>query len=412
MLKLIHSADWHLGHSLHGMSRDHEHALFLEWLLDRLEEQQADALIVAGDIFDSANPPATAQSRLYAFLSAAKRRLPDLDVILVAGNHDSGSRLAAPAPILHAFGVHVIGGLPRRDDNSIDWDALCLPLHDRDGQVAAWCGAMPFLRNADLSPAADAEDDPLIEGVKRRYTELFAALRAKAGGNAPMLATGHCYMTGGRLSELSERKILGGNQHALPASLFPDDLAYVALGHLHLAQRVGGRETLRYSGSPIPLSLDEDRYRHQVLAVTLDGADSRVEGLMVPRIVDILRLPEAGPADLDTVIGILSDLALQDRPLEAQPYLEVRVLLERPQPDLRKRIDDALDGRPVRLLKVSTRYTGSGGVLGDVEPARQLESLQPLEVFERRYAQSHEDAPEPQLLAAFNELVETVQEAD
>ncbi|MFI3197517.1 MAG: exonuclease subunit SbcD, partial [Methylococcaceae bacterium] len=149
MLRLFHTADWHLGHCLHGVSRQLEHQRFLDWLLLELQNKQADALIVAGDIFDSANPSAAAQTQLYEFLVKARTQLPALNIILIGGNHDSASRLDAPSSILNALGVTVVGGLVR-EDSAINWDRLLVPLTNATGDIKVWCGAMPFLRNADL----------------------------------------------------------------------------------------------------------------------------------------------------------------------------------------------------------------------------------------------------------------------
>ncbi|MFK5947157.1 MAG: exonuclease subunit SbcD, partial [Methylococcales bacterium] len=265
MLKIIHTADWHLGHHLHGVSRDYEHQQFLEWLLAQLQEFNIDALIVAGDIFDTANPSALAQTQLYDFLVKARNLCPLLDIILVGGNHDSAARLDAPAAILNALGVSVVGGLIRDEQGEIDWQRLIVPVKNQQGEIKALCGAMPFLRHVDLPD--NSADDPLISGVKTLYAELLANLQQQAIHDEVLLLTGHCYMVGGHLSELSERKILGGNQHALPADIFSADVSYTALGHLHLAQTVGDNEAIRYSGSPIPLSFDEQHYKHQVLLV-------------------------------------------------------------------------------------------------------------------------------------------------
>ena len=415
MLRVIHTADWHLGHTLHGVARDVEHERFLAWLLETLVTEQADALLVAGDVFDSANPPAAAQAMLYRFLSDAKRHLPDLAIIIVGGNHDSASRLSAPAPILDAFGVHVVGGLPFEADGEPDWERLVVPLSNAVGEVEAWVGAMPFLRTADLPRAPDTEvGDPLIAGVSARYEALTDRLRELADGRGALLLTGHCYMTGGQLSELSERKILGGNQHALPVSLFPADVAYVALGHLHLAQALGASKQVRYSGSPIPLSLDEASYPHQVVRVDIaDGMLRAAESLRVPRTVDILRVPESGPLPLEVVFQHLAQLHLPDGLAPANyPFMEVRVSLDRPQPGLRQRVDEALAGKPVRLLKLTTTYTGSGEALAEGAVPRQLDALVPEQVFVRRYQSLHEGEPSPELLGAFHELVEQVQELD
>ncbi|MGZ8955908.1 MAG: exonuclease subunit SbcD, partial [Methylovulum sp.] len=333
MLRIFHTADWHLGHHLHGISRQLEHQQFLDWLLDELQTKQADALIVAGDIFDSANPSSAAQSQLYDFLVKARTRLPNLNIILIGGNHDSASRLDAPSPILNALGVTVVGGLSRGELGNIDWERLLVPLTNAAGEVKAWCGAMPFLRNADL-PGSEQDTDPLISGMKTLYAELFAQLQQKASNAESLILTGHCYMVNGAVSELSERKILGGNQHALPVDLFPDDIAYVALGHLHLAQKVGANEHIRYSGSPIPLSFDETDYLHQVVQVDVRaGQPVETVAVKIPRSVQLLRIPNGKDfAVLSEVIGHLENLILDDLPIEQRPLLELRIRLEKPEP--------------------------------------------------------------------------------
>ena len=411
MLRVLHTSDWHLGHTLHEFSRAHEHAQFLDWLLDCIVGRDIDALLVAGDVFDTANPPAEAQQAFYRFLAQARARRPSLDVVVIGGNHDSAARLDAPAPILRSLGVRVVGGLPQRQ-GVIDLDRVLIPLKDRDGAIAAWVAAVPFLRPADL-PAVEDGDDPLIEGVRRIYGQVFEGARARREGHQALIAMGHCYMTGTKLSELSERKILGGNQHALPVDLFPDDVAYVALGHLHLAQRVGGLEHVRYSGSPIPLSLDEERYTHQVLVVDIDGPRLKgVEALEIPRTVEILRVPKE-PRPLDEVLQELAKLPELDptAPDWKRPYLEVRVLLDKPRPSLRYEIDDALKNKAARLATTRVTQTGTGAALGDVRATKSLRDMSAEEVFRMLYASKHEGEPSPELLEAFHELVADVEGA-
>ncbi|MCK9622828.1 MAG: exonuclease SbcCD subunit D C-terminal domain-containing protein [Methylobacter sp.] len=430
MLRIFHTADWHLGHHLHGVSRQLEHQRFLDWLLDELHSKQADALIVAGDIFDSANPSSAAQSQLYEFLVKAKTRLPNLGIVLVGGNHDSASRLDAPSPILNALGVIVVGGLSRGDQGNIDWERLLVPLTNAAGEIKAWCGAMPFLRNADLpATARDGEsvangmepmrpgeqgNDPLISGMKTLYAELFMQLQQKAGNAESLILTGHCYMVNGAVSELSERKILGGNQHALPVELFPDDIAYVALGHLHLAQKVGANEHIRYSGSPIPLSFDESDYPHQVIQVDVKaGQPVETVAVKIPRSVQLLRIPNGKDfAVLPEVVDQLQSLTLEDLPIEQRPLLELRIRLEKPEPGLRQQIEEVIAKLPVRLLKISTAYSGSEKSLADLKIEERLEELHPLDVFQRCYQNKYDkEAPET-MNALFNELFESLQGTD
>jgi exonuclease SbcD len=290
-----------------------------------------------------------------------------------------------------------------------------IPLHDSENNIAAWVAAMPFLRQADLPAIAEGEADPLVDGVRQRYNEAIAALRRQITPGQALVMTGHCYMTGGILSELSERKILGGNQHALPADIFPDDIAYVALGHLHRPQTVGSRENVRYSGSPLPLSVIEIGYESQVCLVELNGSECRgVRQLTVPRAVQFLRIPVRGELPLDILLTELGELpsAPADDDRSAWPYLEVAPLLEKPEPALRERIQESLTGKAVRLVRIAPVYTGGAGVLTTALAGQSLSDITPEDVFVRRYRSSYSDDPPPEYLAAFHELIEQVEQRE
>jgi exonuclease SbcD len=409
MIRLFHTADWHLGHTLHGISRHTEHQQFLNWLLTELLDKQADVLIVAGDIFDSANPSAQAQAQLYEFLVNAKKQQAALDIILVGGNHDSAIRLDAPSSILNALGVHVIGGLKRDAQRGIDWQRLIVPLTNATGEIKAWCGAMPFLRNADLP--SSYSDDPLVIGVKTLYDELFERMQNHAQQGQSLIMTGHCYMVNGKVSELSERKILGGNQHALPVELFPEAIDYVALGHLHFAQTVGGYRNICYSGSPIPLSFNESHYVHSVLQIDITAGQKVANTrLKIPRFVELLRLPNGKDfATLTNVLAQLKNLQLADVPETQYPYLELRIKLDKPEPSLRQQIEEVIHVLPVRLLKITTAYKGNDGGLADLQIEQRLEELQPLDVFQRCYHNIYDTPAPDELTALFNELLEGIE---
>ncbi|HSP80216.1 MAG TPA: exonuclease SbcCD subunit D C-terminal domain-containing protein [Myxococcaceae bacterium] len=411
-MRLLHTSDWHLGHTLYDTSREAEHAAFLAWLLETLEAQKVDALLVAGDIFDTANPSAEAQASWYRFIAEARQRRPKLDVVVIGGNHDSAARLDAPDPLFKALQVRVVGGMPRaRGEAALE--RLLVPLHDAKGEVAAWVAAVPYLRPADLPAVPEEAGDRLVEGVRALYAEVLEGARAKRRPGQALVAMGHCYMVGTELSVLSERRILGGNQHALPVDLFPEYMAYVALGHLHKAQRVGGREGVRYSGSPIPLSLSEAHYAHQVLLVELEGEQlGSVRPLHVPRTVDMLRVPERGAATLDDVVAELEALPElePESPDWRRPYLEVCVALPRPEPALRRKVEAALEGRAARLVKLTPAYTGTGDALADARPGLSLKERTPEDVFRARHARNYTEPPEPALLEAFHSLLTQVQE--
>jgi exonuclease SbcD len=418
-MRLLHTSDWHLGQTLHNFDRTHEHQRFLDWLLDTIVAEEADALLIAGDVFDNANPSAASQHQLYHFLQQARARAPQLDIVVIAGNHDSPGRLEAPGPLLAAHGTRAVGHVPRGADGAIDLDHLLVPLTGKDGAVRAWCVAIPFLRPGDLPrlPAeAGPEDgtsdlggrafDAYLAGIRLLYRQACALAKSRAQAGQAIVVMGHCHMVGGDASPDSERRILIGGTEALPASMFDPAVAYAALGHLHLAQRVGRQEHLRYCGSPLPLSFAESGYTHQVLRIDLDGPVAKeIVPLPVPRAVDLLRIP-AQPAPLRTAIADLVALDLPERPLHEQPYLEVRVLLDGPEPSLRAQVEAALEGKPVRLAKIEpTRRTQTAPGIDPALSLEQLARLQPDDIFRRLWLQRFgEDAPADQL-AAFAELL-------
>ncbi|MFC4932644.1 exonuclease SbcCD subunit D C-terminal domain-containing protein [Massilia sp. GCM10023247] len=405
-MRLLHTSDWHLGQTLHNYDRTYEHECFLDWLLDTIVNEEADALLIAGDIFDNANPSSAAQRQLYRFLQRARARTPHLQIVVIAGNHDSPGRLEAPGPLLEAHGTVVIGNVVRDREGAIDLERLLVPLHDKAGEIKAWCLGIPFLRPGDVPKAQLEGGDAYLNGIALLYQQAFALARARRAPGQAILAMGHCHMVDGQSSIDSERRIVIGGTEALPASMFDPEIAYAALGHLHLAQRVGKKEHLRYCGSPLPLSFAEVGYQHQILRIDLDGPNAReVTPLYVPRAVELLRVP-AKPAPLAEVLAALEALELDhDLPPECRPYLEVRVLLDGPEPSLRAQVEAAIAGKPVRLAKIEpTRKTvaaqGGGALTLD-----QLAQLQPDDIFRRLWQQRFgEEAPDEQL-SAFNELM-------
>jgi exonuclease SbcD len=392
--RLLHTSDWHLGHTLHDWSREREHQAFLKWLLDAIESEGPDALLIAGDVFETSNPSAAALEQWFTFLGDCARRFPLLHVIAIGGNHDSASRLDAPNPLLAHSRLRVVGGLAGRSL------ADCVvPVEGKAGRL--WVCAVPFVRAQD---ATSSLDDPLAK-VRTVYGQVFAEVRARRAAHEPVVAMGHLYMVGGEVSELSERRVFGGNQHALPVDVFPDDVAYVALGHLHKAQRVGGLERVRYSGSPLPLSMSEATYRHQIVRVDFEDGELReVKSLAVPRMVDIIRMDST----VDRVVADIERLEARDHAADPWqwPYLDVRLKLEKPEPGVVRKIHEALEDRAARLVRIERSLTGTGAPLSMASALNPLTELKPESVFRLMYQKAFQGEPDAALVAAFHETIE------
>ncbi len=413
MLRLIHTADWHLGQSFHGYDRDHEHARFLEWLLRMLAERRPDALLVAGDIFDTVNPSATAQRRYYDFLALAHAAAPRLQIVIIAGNHDAAARLEAPASLLQSLGITAVGTVARDADGAIALGKFLVPLKDAEGVVRAIALAVPFLRPADAPEVADSSD-AYLDGIRelyRRATEAALELRDREHPGAALIALGHCHMQDAAESRDSERRIVIGGAEALRADTFPAALAYVALGHLHKPQELAGGR-IRYCGSPLPLSFSEKDYAHRVLEVVIDDlGHATATPLAVPKSAALQSLPAGAAKPIAEVLQVLAAAEFDATlPPEAHPFLEVRVLDDCPDPTRRRRIEEALAGKPVRLasIKPESPARSEGGVedpAATLPTLADLSALDPEEIMVAAYRERYRSEPEPAVRAALREIL-------
>jgi exonuclease SbcD len=324
-------------------------------------------------------------------------------VVIIAGNHDSPTRLEVPTPFLSAFDMVVVGQVTRVD-GQIDLERLLVPLRNQSGVTEAWCLAVPFLRPADV-PRLEEAEDAYLDGIAALYSQLTDLAQAKRTDGQALLALGHLHMVGAQISEESERKLVMGSVEALSASIFAPDIAYVALGHLHLAQKVGHNH-IRYCGTPLPMSFSEIHYPHQVLVLELAQSQLvSVQPLLIPRFVELQRLP-AKPAPLEEVLAGLQQQQWPELPDDQQAYLQVRVLLDQPEPSLRSKIEQALDGKAVRLVKIESTYQRQADDQATPDLAlADVNKLQPEDVFLRLYQQKYGNAPSTALLSAFRDLL-------
>lgn len=411
MLTVFHTADWHLGQSFCGFDRDYEHRCFMDWLLAEIRSQPPDALIIAGDVFDTINPSAVAQKRFYNFLADAHAALPGLQIVLTAGNHDAGARLEAPAGLLDSLNISVVGTVGQDAAGNIDLAKFLVPLTDHAGRVQAIAMAIPFLRPSDV-PLVNNAVDPYLDGIRELYRRTTAAavtLRMELNPDAALIALGHCHLHGGEESRDSERRLVIGGAEAIGPEIFDRQIAYVALGHLHRAQQFdNGR--IRYSGSPIPLSFAEAGYRHQLLKLTFEKTQlTSTEEILIPRAAMMLRIPASGAATIDDVLSQLEALHPDESlPLEQHPFVEVRILEEGPDPMRRRRIEQAMDGKPLRLASIkveSAEREAAAGQSAAVVEQVDLKTIDPEDIFHEAYREKYGNGPDARVLEAFREIL-------
>jgi exonuclease SbcD len=406
-MKILHTADWHIGQTLTGYGREHEHRAVLDELVAIVGEREVDALVVAGDVFDHQNPSGEAQRLFYETLIALKRVRPVLTVVVTAGNHDAAGRLEAPRALLDSMDVHIVGNV-RRVDGRIDAARHLVPLRSRGGEIAAHVLAVSYPTAACLPPFSRLDlaegHSPIVAATADLYSELHE--RSGAGRTGlPFMVTGHLHVAGGLESEGAERRILVGGAHAVPHTVFPEAATYVALGHLHRAQRVG-IDTVRYSGSLLPLSASELSYAHSVTLVTLTGGAPAIEQIALRRPVPFLRLPESGEIRLDELEDRLAALELpHDLPIEWRPFVQVRLARAGLKAGFRAEVDQIAERFPVRIVEARAGDAGKAELEAARAPATvRLGEIDPEDLFRQAFARTHHGAePAPAHLDAFHQ---------
>lgn len=337
-MRLLHTSDWHLGKKLFDRDRSEVFEKFLNWLLYNIKLLKIDVLIVAGDIFDTAVPSNRSQALYFNFLSRIKEA-GCRHVVVVAGNHDSPTGLEAPKALLEQQGFFVIGQAGRPDEDVIE-------LKDENGHLEAIVCAVPFLRERDIDPVpVESEldrDQQIQRTLNRFYAEVVRKAADKMGSRrVPLIATGHLFTANSTVGA-DENGLYIGSSGCVPASIFPEEIDYLALGHIHTAQNVGGDPTRNYCGAPIPFNFDEIGKEKIVRIVDFSEGTPVVENLAVPAFDDMRRFS-----------GTISEIE--------QQFDELRAELE------------SAEGRgsPVNDVLVEVVHTGNSDAAGLVERVRE-----------------------------------------
>jgi exonuclease SbcD len=403
-MRILHSSDWHLGQHFMGKTRLREHQAFLAWLLAQVQAHKVDAVLVAGDIFDTGAPPSYARELYNHFI--VELRQTGAELLVLGGNHDSVAMLGESKTLLAQLNTRVIPAVSETLAEQV------LTLHRRDGQSGAVLCAIPFIRPRDVlsSQAGESAQDKqlgLQTAIQQHYQQLYALAcvrRDELGGNLPIIATGHLTTVGASASE-SVREIYVGALEAFPTSAFPP-AAYIALGHIHRPQKVGGLEHIRYCGSPIALSFDETKQQKEVLMVDLDSSGlQQITPLAVPCFQPLLAL-KGTLLELQAAIRHAAQLGTAQTPV----WLEVLVVGDDYLSDLLPRIQAFSEGLPVEVLRIRRERGSAVANLSGVN-RETLDELSVDEVFSQRLgSESLEPALQVRLQALYQQVVSQLTE--
>lgn len=422
-MRIIHTSDWHLGQNFMGKSRAKEHQAFLDWLLEQITSQQVDALIVAGDVFDTGTPPSYAREMFNRFV--VDLQAVACQFIVLAGNHDSVATLNESKSLLACLNTQLISSVNKSSENQQD---SIIPLYKRNGKVGAILCAVPFIRPRDvlLSQAGQSADDKkksMQQAIADYYQTLYQqavdyrkSLKKEKSqkGTLPIIGTGHLTTVGATSSD-SVREIYIGTLDAFPASAFPA-LDYIALGHIHQSQKVAKSEHIRYSGSPIPLSFDESKQGKSVLLVDFDeGKFKQTTALEIPCFQQ-MRVIKGDLKSIETQLLELSASVADEETI----WLEIVVSSQDYLNDLQVRIEKMIEGLPIEVLRLHRERKTSQKALQQQEK-ETLNELGVMDVFERRLSEEDWQSEteksslkriKKQFKSVLNELENTMNESD
>ena len=405
-MRLLHTSDLHIGRTLYGRKRYEEFETFLTWLAETIQKNEIDALLVAGDVFDTSAPSNRAQELYYRFLcrvAASSCR----HVVVVAGNHDSPSFLNAPKELLKALDVHVVGSA-----SSCPEDEVLVLRNEQDAPELIVC-AVPYLRDRDIRVAESGEsvedkERKLIDGIRTHYaavTTLAEQKREELGADIPIVAMGHLFTAGGQTVDGDGvRELYVGSLAHVTTGIFPTSFDYLALGHLHVPQKVNGSETIRYSGSPLPMGFGEAKHQKSVCQVEFNNSTAFVQLIDVP----VFQKLERVKGDWDGISNHILELSATD----SQGWLEVIYEGDEVIGDLRERLEAAISGTQMEILRIKNNRI-IDRVLGQIHEEETLDDLNVNDVFERCLV-VHE-VPEdqrPELLRAYQETLSSLYEDD
>lgn len=411
-MKILHTADWHLGQTFYEYDRRTEHLHFLEWLKRQIKQRGINLLLIAGDVFDGPNPSAESQRMYYRFLREVTADNPFLQIIIIAGNHDSAARLEAPNPLFDGMNITVRGVVRHDAEGEIDFAHLIVPVYKKESlpvinqakasgkseeellpitmnkdHIAAFCLAVPYLRQGDYPPSEN-----YAKGIQALYKELFNEIKDEG---KPVIAMGHLQATGAELSEndRSERAVIGGLEGVSPDA-FDRQIAYTALGHLHRLQRVSERENVRYAGAPIPMTFSEKRNRNGVVIVETGKGKVEINRIEIPLYVPLQSIP-ATPEPLEGVLDAIFGLP-DGEVTERSPYLEVKIKMTEPDTSYKYKIESALQGKAVRLARVVAVMPALKSTGISAASYEELQSLHPLDVALDYYKRRYDEREMPQ----------------
>lgn len=352
-MKFIHTSDWHLGKSLEGHSRLEEQEKFCNDFIDLVRGSDVDMVIIAGDVYDTSNPPAQAEKLFYRTVSELAENGKRC-VFVIAGNHDNPERLAAASPLAHEQGI-VILGMPNSYTDPQKYDGFeivysesgCVELKINDESVVLATLPYPSEKRLNEVLSNSGEDNDRQKSYSEKIGEIFEERTSRFRDDSINIVVSHLFVLGGETTD-SERPIELGGSLIVNTKNLPQNAQYIALGHLHKPQKVSDRLNAYYSGSPLQYSKDERSYSKGANIVDLKAGEK-------PEIEQIY-FRNYKPIEVFKCNGIEEALSLceENKDRDIWSYFEIKtdeVLSQSDIKQMKETLKDIIEIRPIIIAQ-------------------------------------------------------------
>ncbi len=394
MFKFIHTSDWHLGQNFYGYDRSEEQADFLRQLVDIVSQHQPDALLVSGDIFHTAAPSSAAVTLYVNAMLDIHNASPTMAIVVIAGNHDSASRLQCDSRLWELAGVRVLGGIARDSEGLADLDRHIIHVKGK-GFVAA----VPFAYPASY-PLVNEEHVGSDQRQSVYFQSLLDCVHAQNPAQLPVVLMAHLAVNG---SDFTGHEV--GMMECVEVGVLGNGYDYAALGHIHRPQDVS--ERARYCGTPLAVSFDE-QCEHSVSIVEIDahGSMPRVTTECIENIKPLRTIPAGPPVDFEAALEQLQVLVPDER-----AYVRLNVLVDRYLPNgAQERAALAVADKQCRFCEIKKTATVEVSHAVSQMTMEEFNHKHPIEVAQQFYLEKYQREMTDEEKEMFNYVYRLVQE--
>ena len=404
-MKILHTSDWHLGHTLHDHDREEEQRDFLRQLVEIIDQERPDAMVVCGDIFDRPQPPLWARELYTKTLLKIREHFPAIQMVITVGNHDSKSSLQLEGKVWKLLNICVIGQVERNDDGSFNLSRHIVPVKDRDGQTIGFIIAVPHIYESAFPVLS--EEVPQEKRQQYFYQALLDEAARQNPQGLPVVLTAHTAVSGSNFAGHDFNNYIGGID-TVGQETFGTGYDYLALGHIHQPQTLSGNgPAARYCGTPLTLHFDEHG-NHGVTLVNLEkDQQPDIKEITIKNCRPLLTIPnEAAP--FNKVLAAISAL-----PDNEKSYLRLHVLLNGPlPPNYIVSIQQTLQGKQAEYCCIKTEFPKTKEDTSKVttQSFDPDNMPQPLELAKIHYKNLYHTEMDQEMVEMLEEAIRNVQQ--